>query len=103
MQTLADAFKQSADAAQAGQYDKALELLIWIHDNPDASHPSSEMFRRACGFLAFGALAGVYEPAKTALTDLVAKKRQQVAAGGANKATEADLRALEAALLHAEL
>jgi hypothetical protein len=60
------------------------------------------MFRRAYGFLALGVLAGVYEPAKKALIDLVTKKREQVAAGLADRATEADLRALEEALRHAE-
>lgn len=102
MQTLAGAFKESGDAAEAGDHARALELLIWIHDNPDPADPSSEMFRRAYGFLALGALAGVYAPAKQALTELVATKRAEVAAGNANAATQADLRALEAALQRAE-
>src|SRR4051794_2140103 len=100
MRTLADAFKESADAATAGDYAKALELLIWIHDNPDPSHPSNEMFRRAHGFLALGVLAGVYEPAKAALVRLITVKRDQVAAGTADTAMQADLRSLEAALRH---
>jgi hypothetical protein len=101
MRTLADAFRESADAAEAGQYDKALECLIWIHDHPDPANPSSEMFRRANGFLALGVLASVYAPAKTALAALVADKRGRVAAGQADAATQADLRALEAALRNA--
>ena len=92
---MADTFQESADAVAAGDYAKALECLIWIHDNPDRSHPSTEMFRRACGFLALGTLAGVYEPAKATLIELVTAKRDRVAAGLADTATEADLRALE--------
>lgn len=103
MHTLAQAFEASAQAAATGDYDTALRLLIWIHDNPDLADPSSEMFRRAYGFLALGVLAGVYAPAKTALLDLVTNKRAQVAAGQASKQTQADLRALEAALRHAQL
>lgn len=101
MRNLKDAFHESGDAVAAGDYAKALELLIWIHDNPNPAEPSSEMFRRAYGFLALGMLAGVYDPAKKALIDLVSKKREQVAAGLADAATKADLRALEAALQHA--
>lgn len=102
MRNLADAFKASGDAVQAGDYAKALELLIWIHDHPEPA-PSSEMFRRACGFSSLGVLAGVYPPAKQALVALVTAKRDQVAAGGASDAVQADLRSLEAALQHAAL
>jgi hypothetical protein len=35
MRTLGDVFEESANAATAGDYAKALELLTWIHDNPD--------------------------------------------------------------------
>jgi hypothetical protein len=101
MRTLADAFKESGDAAGAGDYAKALELLIWIHDHPDPDDPRSEMYRRAGGFMGLSVLAGVYAPAKYALTGLVAIKREQVAAGQADAATQADLRALEAALRNA--
>jgi hypothetical protein len=102
MRTLAGAFGESADAVQAGDYAKALELLIWIHDHPDPANPPSEMFRRAYGFLALGVLAGVYAPAKAVLLDLVASKRAQVAASAASIAVQADLRSLEAALRHAD-
>ncbi|MFC5550991.1 hypothetical protein [Massilia aerilata] len=102
MRTLADALQESADAAEAHDYAKALELLVWIHDNPNPADPSSEMFRRAYGFLAFGVLAGVYEPAKAKLIELVTAKRAQVAAGLADDATKADLRALEARLRDSE-
>lgn len=95
MRNLANTLQESADAVTAGDYAKALECLVWIHDNPDPSHPSTEMFRRAYGFLALGTLAGVYEPAKAKLTELVTAKRDQVAAGLADDATKADLRALE--------
>jgi hypothetical protein len=98
MRNLADTFKDSAGAVQAGEYDKALEALLWIHDNPNPADPSSEVFRRAYGFLALGVLAEAYEPAKKALIGLVAEKRDRVAAGVADDATKADLRALEAAL-----
>lgn len=97
MRTLAEAFKESADAVKAGQFDKALELLIWIHDHPEPE-PRSEMFRRACGFSALGVLATVYEPARAALVDLVEKKRASLSANPADVPTAADLRALEAAL-----
>lgn len=99
MRTLADTFTESAEAVKAGDYDKALKALIWIHDNPNPADPSSELFRRAYGFLALGVLAKEYEPAKKALIDLVTKKRERVAAGLADAATEADLGALEAAML----
>lgn len=98
MRNLADMFKESADAVQAGRYDEALKALLWIHDNPNPADPSSEMFRRAYGFLALGVLAEAYEPAKQALIDLVMRKRERLAAGLADPATEADLRALEAAM-----
>jgi hypothetical protein len=98
MRNLANTFKESADAIQAGKYDEALEALLWIHDNPNPADPSSEMFRRAYGFLALGVLAEAYEPAKLALIDLVTKKRDRVAAGLADTAIQADLRALEAAM-----
>lgn len=98
MRNLADTFKESADAIQAGKYDEALKALLWIHDNPNPADPSSEMFRRAYGFLALGVLAATYEPAKEALIELVTKKRDKVEAGLADTATEADLRSLEAAM-----
>lgn len=102
MRNLADTLGEAADAATAGDYAKALELLIWIHDNPNPTHPSNEMWRRAYGFLALGMLARVYEPAKAKLLDLVAAKRDQVAAGLADDATKADLRALEERLRDSE-
>jgi len=98
MRNLSDTFKESADAVSAGKYHEALEALLWIHDNPNPADPSSEMFRRANGFLALGVLAEAYEPAKQALIDLVMQKRAQVAAGLADTTTAADLNALEAAM-----
>jgi hypothetical protein len=98
MRNLKEAFGESGDAVETGDYAKALELLIWIHDNPNPADPSSELYRRAYGFLALGVLAEVYEPAKQALIDLVTKKRDRVAAGLADTATEPDLRALEAVM-----
>lgn len=95
MRNLADTFKESADAVTAGDYAKALECLIWIHDNPDPSHPSNEMWRRAFGFLALGTLAEVYEPAKAKLVELVTAKRERIATGLADEAMQADLRSLE--------
>jgi hypothetical protein len=102
MRNLADTFKESADAATAGDFAKALECLVWMHDNPDLADPRSEVFRRAHGFFALGVLASVYEPAKTKLVSLVMTKREQVAAGQANDAMQADLRSLEDALRYAK-
>jgi hypothetical protein len=102
MRALRDAFEKSADAIADRDYAKALELLIWIHDNPDPTAKSSEMFRRAHGFFALGVLAKVYEPAMEALKGLVAEKRVQVAAGTADAAMQVDLRSLEEALQYAE-
>jgi hypothetical protein len=95
MRNLANTCTESGDAVAAGDYAKALECLIWIHDNPDPSDPRSELFRRFSGFPALGMLARVYEPAKAKLIELVTAKRKQVAAGLADDATKADLRALE--------
>ena len=102
MRNLADTLKESGDAVAAGDYAKALECLIWIHDNPDPSDPRSELFRRFSSFAALGMLAGVYEPAKAKLIELVAAKRGQVAAGNADDEAKDDLRALEGALYNLE-
>lgn len=98
MRNLPDTFKESGDAAAAGDFAKALELLIWIHDNPDRANPSSEIFRRANGFLALAVLARKYEPAKQALIKLVEDKRQAEAANKADDFMRADLRALQHAI-----
>lgn len=98
MQTLQGKFKEVGDAIEQRQYEKALKGLLWIHDNPDPSDPSSEMFRRAYGFLALAVLAKEYEPAKTVLIDLVTKKRDSLAGGLTDEPTAADLRALEEAM-----
>jgi hypothetical protein len=102
MRNLIDTFNESVEAIAQRDYAKALELLIWIHDNPDRSHPSNEMFRRVHGFMALGRLASIYEPAMEALKRLVAEKGVQVAAGTADDAMQADLRSLEGALRDAE-
>jgi hypothetical protein len=102
MRHLVDTLKEWADATVAGNYAKALELLIWIHDNPNPADPISEMLRRDCGFHGLGLLAKHYEPAKAALVRLVAVKRDRVAAGTADDAMQADLRSLEEMLRDAE-
>jgi hypothetical protein len=48
-------------------------------------------------------LAKNYEPAKHTLTWLVMEKREQVAAGAADDAIQADLRSLEEAFRYAEV
>lgn len=101
MDTLQTKFSEVSEAMAQGKEDVALRGLLWIHDNPEPADPSSEMFRRAYGFLAFAVLATKYAPAKEALINLIDTKKRQLAAGVSPvdvQRTRADLRSLEQAM-----
>jgi hypothetical protein len=98
MEPLKDVFHRSRIALEAGDYETALNDLIWIHDNPDHSDPSSEVFRRAYGLLAWATLAKVYPPAEDSMRTRLEIKLQYLALHPDDSHAKADAAAMQAAL-----
>jgi hypothetical protein len=98
MERLKDVFHRSRIALEAGDYEAALNDLIWIHDNPDHSDPSSEVFRRAYGSLAWATLANVYPPAGDSMRTLLEMKLQHLELHPEDSHAKADAAAIKAAL-----
>ncbi|MDQ1818048.1 hypothetical protein RBA41_32585 [Massilia sp. CCM 9210] len=76
MEKLRDTFIRACDLIGEGNYEAALEALVWIHDNPIPGPLPSEMFRRAYGFQTWGRLAAIYPPARKKMEEILAKKAE---------------------------
>jgi len=93
-----EAFSRALTRTQDGNYTAALEEFVWLYDNPNPSDPSSEMFRRANGFLAWATLGTLYPPAAEKLHEVLAATRTKLESHPDDGVACADVRALEAAL-----
>jgi hypothetical protein len=71
---LKSVFAQAVQMAESGDYEEALKCFVWLHDHPLASDPSSEMFRRAFGFLAWATMGEKYPPATKKMRELLDEK-----------------------------
>ncbi|ATQ74824.1 hypothetical protein CR152_10035 [Massilia violaceinigra] len=91
MEKLRDTFMTACDLIGSGNYEAALEALVWIHDNPIPDLLPSEMFRRIYGFQTWGQLAFIYPPAKQRMEDLLAKKIEVAEKNAPSKSIRADI------------
>ena len=98
MERIKDVFNRSSKSVEAGNYAAALKDLIWIHNNPDPSDPSSEVFRRAYGLLAWATLATAYPAAAEALRRHLAEKLEHVALHPEDAHAIADVGAMRSAI-----
>ncbi|HEX8614019.1 MAG TPA: hypothetical protein VF800_22305 [Telluria sp.] len=64
MEKLKETYIRACQLVVQGNYPDALEAFVWLHDHPVPEEPISEVFRRACGFQAWGLLGKVYAPAR---------------------------------------
>ncbi|MCE3606697.1 hypothetical protein LXA47_24290 [Massilia sp. P8910] len=91
MEKLRDTFMSACDLIGEGNYEAALEALVWIHDNPIPDLLPSEMFRRIYGFQTWGILASRYPAAKQKMEELLARKIEAAEKGGASTSIRADI------------
>ena len=92
------AFSRALQHTKAGNYAAALQEFVWLHDNPNPDDPSSEMFRRANGFLAWATLGTSYPPAADTMRDMLDAKKARLQRTPDDTFLGADARAMEAAL-----
>jgi hypothetical protein len=93
-----EAFSRALKQTKDGNYAAALKEFIWLHDNPNPGDPSSEMFRRANGFLAWATLGNLYPPAIVKMREVLEAKLEWLENAPDDKFVGADASALEAAL-----
>ncbi|QYF95595.1 hypothetical protein KY495_10840 [Massilia sp. PAMC28688] len=98
MHELKAVFKQAISAFEANDFEGALRHFVWLHDNPNRNDLSSEMFRRANGFLAWGGLATKYPPARQKLQELLAIKVAHLRDHPEDTFVKADAGAMQQAL-----
>lgn len=72
MEKLKETYIRACQLVVQGNYPDALEAFVWLHDNPVPEEPISEVFRRACGFQAWGLLSRVYAPARKKMREILA-------------------------------
>lgn len=99
MNELKDVFSRAIRSIQAGNYEAALNDFVWIHDNPDTTDPSSEMFRRANGFLAWATLGLRYPPAAAKMREVLDQKVAHLKLHPDDKFVNADAGAMQQALI----
>ena len=92
------AFSRALKLTEVGDYEGALREFIWLHDNPHPTDPSSEMFRRANGFLAWAMLGNLYPPAVEKMRSLLAQKVTHLRLFPDDKRASADAGAMQQAL-----
>lgn len=92
------AFSRALKSTEAGDYEAALREFVWLHDNPNPDDPSSEMFRRANGFLAWAILGTKYPAAKVKMVDLLEQKKAHLQVHPDDKFVAADAGAMQQAL-----
>lgn len=93
-----EAFSRALDHTRDGNYAAALQEFVWLHDNPNPDDLSSEMFRRANGFLAWATLGTKYPPAAQKMREMLEAKRALLQRSPDDKFLGADARAMQAAL-----
>lgn len=91
MEQLKETYIRACQLVVQGNYPDALEAFVWLHDNPVPDEPISEVFRRACGFQAWGLLGRVYAPARERMQEIVAVKVASMKKGKPDKATASDV------------
>jgi len=93
------AFSRALKETQDGNYAAALQEFVWLHDHPNPDDPSSEMFRRANGFLAWATLGLTYPPAAEKMREILEAKKKLLQRSPDDKFVGADVRAIQAALM----
>lgn len=101
MEKLKETYIRACQLVVQGNYPDALEAFVWLHDHPLPDEPVSEVFRRACGFQAWGLLGQVYAPARKRMQEILARNiatAKNSRPGKANKAVASDILVLESIL-----
>ncbi|NHZ90444.1 hypothetical protein F2P45_15660 [Massilia sp. CCM 8733] len=91
MEQLKETYIRACQLVVQGNYPDALEAFVWLHDNPMPDEPISEVFRRACGFQAWGLLGRVYAPAAEKMHEILSIKIVSMNKGKPDKAVESDI------------
>lgn len=91
-------FSTAVRLAENGDYEGALKNFIWLHDHPVVTDPSSEMFRRAYGFLAWATLGEKYPPATEKMRELLDEKIAYLKLHPDDAFVDADAGAMQQAL-----
>lgn len=91
MEQLKETYIRACQLVMKGNYPDALEAFVWLHDNPVPDQPISEVFRRACGFQAWGILGTVYPPARERMQQLLSVKIASLDGRMPDKAMESDI------------
>jgi hypothetical protein len=84
--------------AAEGQYQKALDVYIWYHDNALTYEPAHHGVRLSFALSYWQQLAGNYPPARTALVEIRDKKQKWVAQGELDWDLFADVAAINQTL-----
>ncbi|NHZ42834.1 hypothetical protein [Massilia aquatica] len=91
MEQLKETYIRACQLVVQGNYPDALEAFVWLHDNPVPDEPISEVFRRACGFQAWGLLGRVYAPARERMQEILSVKVASMKKGKPDKAIASDV------------
>lgn len=91
MEQLKETYIRACQLVVQGNYPDALEAFVWLHDNPVPDEPISEVFRRACGFQAWGLLGRVYAPARERMQEILSLKVASMKTGKPDKAIASDV------------
>lgn len=91
MEQLKETYIRACQLVVKGNYPDALEAFVWLHDNPVPDEPISEVFRRACGFQAWGMLGTVYPPAREKMQQDLSLKIASLQSRMPDKAIESDI------------
>lgn len=91
MEQLKETYIRACQLVVQGNYPDALEAFVWLHDNPVPDEPISEVFRRACGFQAWGLLGRVYAPARERMQEILSLKVASMKTGKPDKSIASDV------------
>lgn len=98
MEKLKETYIRACQLVVQGNYPDALEAFVWLHDNPMPDEPISEVFRRACGFQAWGLLGKVYAPARERMQAILSAQLAAMNDSKPNKAIESDILVMKSIL-----
>jgi hypothetical protein len=100
MEQLKETYIRACQLVVRGNYPDALEAFVWLHDNPMPDEPISEVFRRACGFQAWGLLGRVYAPARDRMQEILSGKIASLDNRLPDKAMASDILVMKRILAH---